>query len=113
VPDYTRRPSWAATTERVKLLPGDSAAGQLAELMGTLSERCYCAEWLTGLEGVLWGFTAEVRDYRWGLAGIEADEIEHLRRLAVTAGGWVEWSDGDGESLDGVEGEGPRLVRWV
>jgi len=117
--DFRKRPTWASGTQRLHLLRCDSAENQLADLMSRLSERCFHAKWLVGISHTLWALTFELRDHTLVDDVVHEHEVLHLRQLAVTLktgdrkrGGWIEWADGDGLNLDGVEGEGPRVVAW-
>ena len=109
VPAYRTRPEWADSTTAANH-PWPKIA--LASLMSELSERCYYAGWLIGIEEVLWGVAAELRDYDRGQDTVLEIEVQWLRALAVAAGGWIEWRDGDGLNLDGCDGRGPRFVAW-
>lgn len=63
---------------------------QLRDLMGDISERCYCAGWMEGTEYRLWRFVVDpADDGEWGLTTIEPERREQLKELAETVGGWI------------------------
>jgi glutamine cyclotransferase len=64
--------------------------------MRELSERCYCAGWITGLEEALWELSLNGGG-AYGMDEVTVDEAAELQQLAVDADGW--WVYGD----DGVE----------
>ena len=65
----------------------------LKTFMSAISERNWCAGWLSGLEWELWD--ALVGSPRTtGVAPVNPDDIATLRRLADEAAGWWEWPDG-------------------
>jgi len=71
---------------------------QLANAMSAISEECYAAGWLSGLEYTLWRFiTYEESDARWGWSTIETARLDNLRTLALDIGGWIVWDDDLGE----------------
>ena len=73
--------------------PGCEARIELLSLMAELSERIWCAGWLTGLERKLWSL---VRDDEHAAdldqTGYE-DKIARLGQLSYRAGGWWVWDD--------------------
>lgn len=64
------------------------AAHQLSERMSDLSEECYCAGWLMGLEFELWSFVLSGPD-EWGMGKVDDADIAALKRLSEKAGGWI------------------------
>jgi hypothetical protein len=63
---------------------------ELAGLMSELSERCYCAGWLDGLEFTLWDYVCgQSNSGVWSM--IEPDELTQLTKLAASIGGWIFW----------------------
>lgn len=74
-----------------------AAALTLQELMSEISEECYCASWLSGLEFDLWRAVEEgPRPY--GQGDITAANVAELRRLSDACGGW--WHDERFVTLD-------------
>lgn len=63
-------------------------AGLLRKLMSEISEECWCAGWLIGLEHILW---EAVTGKQTKICSPE--EIEHLRYLSEKCGGWIIWDD--------------------
>jgi len=62
----------------------------LADAMSEISEDCWCAGWLIGLEFDLWQALAEgPREY--GAGKIGAGDIARLRLLSDECGGWIAW----------------------
>jgi hypothetical protein len=72
----------------------DAAAPLLRNLMEDISERCYCAGWLLGLEYALYGIAFEARPKRFGQDDVTDDEAIELRRLAQASDSWWHWPDG-------------------
>lgn len=68
------------------------AREDLREYMSELSEACYCAGWMSGLEYSLWSFVTEGPG-RFGMAYVEQPEIDKLKALADKAGGWWHWPE--------------------
>lgn len=66
----------------------------LRVLMSRISEDCYAAGWMTGLEYELWGMLHG--DVRPGHLYADEKTQESCRKLAETLGGWIIWVDGDG-----------------
>ena len=80
-----------------KLTPPQRA---LADAMSAISERYYCAGWLSGLEYTLWRFLTYPFDGAWGMAHVTEGELDELRTLALDLGGWIVWRDfEDGETF--------------
>lgn len=61
---------------------------QLIELMGEISERCACAQWLDGTEDVLWD-AVNYGPKDWVFGRITQDDCEKLRELANKTQSWV------------------------
>ena len=80
-------------------LPDDEAAVRLATLLSAVSERNYCAGWLTGLEreGWAWGESAPGTSVTYGFGCVEEPILEAVRRARVRLGGaWVGFHRGLG-----------------
>jgi hypothetical protein len=73
-----------------------TAAGQLADLMSDISERCWAAGWMSDLEYALWGIVTGKRDRHYGMGEVQDYEIARLQDLSDTAGGWIIWDQQDG-----------------
>lgn len=79
-------------------------AAQLADCMSDISEKCYCARWLDGLEYVLWSGVAN-GPRPFGNGYVTGEQIELLQILSDSCGGWISWDE-----------EAPRNVnpqKWV
>lgn len=74
-----------------------TARTALRTLMENISERCYCAGWMRGLEEVCWmASRMDVRPgepIRYGQDEITPLERDALRQYAERAGGWWYWGD--------------------
>jgi hypothetical protein len=70
-------------------------AEELADYMEALSEDCWHAEWMTGLDFALW-HALQNGPTRYGQGQITGEHIGNLRRLSVQCGGWIRWSEQDG-----------------
>jgi hypothetical protein len=68
----------------------------LAELMSNISEECYCAGWMMGLEYALWDMVLG-GSRRYGQSEASEAQVTEMRRLSERAGGWVRWQDDVGE----------------
>lgn len=85
---------------------------ELYELMSDISEDCYCAGWMHGLEYAIWG-ALQGGDRRYGMSEMDAAKLERCRVLAKELDGWVIWYDDDDEDNDAVlpiNEWGPRFV---
>jgi hypothetical protein len=67
---------------------------RLEELMSAISEDCYCAGWMMGLEHAIWGALTD-GDRRYGMGEMDADHLEACRSLAQSLNGWLFWIDDD------------------
>lgn len=64
----------------------------LADYMSNISERCYYAGWMQGLEYVLWDAVLYgQREY--GQDTISPKDVEILRDLSETARAWIIFDD--------------------
>lgn len=80
--------------ERCEYIP--APLWPLAELMGDISQRCYCAGWMLGLEHVLYAIVFNGADPDYGMDRVTREEIETMRRIAEDAGLWIVWEKGMG-----------------
>jgi hypothetical protein len=69
-------------------------AEQLADYMEALSEDCWCATWMDGLDFALW-YALQNGPTRYGHGQITEEHIDNLRRLSVQCRGWIRWSEQD------------------
>jgi len=81
---------------------------ELEQIMVNLSERCYCAQWLDGIEFVLWDFVEECRkkeweDKDWGQNKIKAWELLRLYKLSKEVDGWWFWLEDVGKCFTSRE----------
>lgn len=74
----------------------------LAMKMSAISEYCYCAGWLDGLEFSLW-HTMQTGPREWGQRKISQEDIDELKLLSELCDGWVHWVDGSGETFVDME----------
>ncbi len=69
---------------------------ELADLMQEISEDCYCAGWISGLEYALWSFVLYPSGPRnYGQRGVSLADIERLDKLSQEIGGWIHWLDSE------------------
>ena len=59
----------------------------LRDRMSNISEDCYCAGWMSGLEYDLWKMVRG-GDRSYGMCRVSDDDVEQLRVLSEMAGGW-------------------------
>ena len=64
------------------------AAHALAERMSAISEDCYCAGWMMGLEFALWSFVLNGPE-GYGQGRVSEDDVAALKSLSEKAGGWI------------------------
>lgn len=74
--------------------PDEGAALGLLGLMTGISEDCWCAGWLTGLEHSLWQAAHSDEDYEFGMGVVTKRQRDLLRLLHEECGGWWVWEDG-------------------
>jgi hypothetical protein len=70
-----------------------AAKQMLLELMTDLSEECFHAGWMDGLEYALWSAAQGGKPYKYGQCVISTEECRMLKLLSETAGGWWVWRD--------------------
>ena len=70
---------------------------ELYELMSDISEDCYCAGWMHGLEYAIWGALQD-GDRSYGMSEMDAAQLERCRALAKELDGWVIWYDDDNDA---------------
>jgi hypothetical protein len=71
---------------------------ELRNLMRYISEDCYCAGWLNGLEYILWEMVSDSTASReFGMGEVEESAIARLRELSQQVGGWWRWHDDNDE----------------
>lgn len=81
----------ALATERIALR--EFAKGALLRTMHDLSEACWCAGWLHGMEYFLWTVVENGKATEWGMDNVYQRDVDDLRRLRDLAGGWWVWDD--------------------
>ncbi len=81
----------ALATERVALR--EFAKGALLRTMHDLSEACWCAGWLHGMEYFLWNVAENGQAVEWGMDNVYQRDVDDLRRLRELADGWWVWDD--------------------
>lgn len=103
-----------ANEEAMATCPDALAARALCRLMSNLSEDCWCASWLSGLEHALWEMVAG-GDRELGNGEVSLAQVDDLRALSNRCDGWWMWVD-DGAvegkvfvRLDAWRPEHPRL----
>lgn len=63
----------------------------LSQYMSELSEKYYCATWLSRTEYILWNMTIGA-SRKWGTGTVEQEEIDHLKLLSKKYGCWIVWT---------------------
>ena len=67
--------------------------------MSEISEECYCAGWMSGLEDVLWGAVLNLpNDFQWGQDTISAERIARIRDASEWLGEWIIYQGVHGET---------------
>ena len=88
---------------------------ELYETMSGISEDCYFAGWMSGLEYAIWG-ALQGGGRRYGIGEMDDEQLEKCRALATELDGWVIWVDDDYDAHLPVEEWGPRFVatdKWL
>ena len=70
----------------------------LANSMSDISERCYYAGWMKGLEYVLWNALRH-GERKYGHDSISKKDIETLRTLSKAANAWIIFDDETEETV--------------
>lgn len=77
--------------------------------MSRISEDCYCAGWMDGLEFVLWeSIYGGSHDY--GIGQITDDDIETLKELSQACGGWYYWEEDASDAAFIPIGEWEKII---
>ena len=82
---------------------------ELYETMSDISEDCYYAGWMHGLEYAIWGALQD-GDRRYGVGEMDAGQLEKVRQLSASLNGWIIWFDDDDDASLPVDEWGPRFV---
>lgn len=89
---YCRRIEGSLSQDELRGVLKDWLSGE----MSRISELCYCAGWINGLEFTLWRATlTPLVDCEYELAIVPALCIQKLRKVAEYVGGWFVWQDGE------------------
>lgn len=91
----------ALVTERMALR--EFAKGALLRTMHDLSEACWCAGWLHGMEYFLWTVVENGKATEWGMDNVYQRDVDDLRRLRELADGWWIWDDEKFETFVSLE----------
>lgn len=70
---------------------------KLAYMMSEISEDCWCAGWIAGLEFSLWEMVSRGETREWGQSMITRDELSKLKAESDKIGGWIAWDKAVGE----------------
>lgn len=65
---------------------------ELQDLMTDISQRCWCAGWMLGIEHDLWDLL-ETNGGDLGMGYVSLEEADKLRALSKKLGGWVAWME--------------------
>lgn len=88
----------AHLAESLKVALDEDAATRLRDLMSEISEECWCAGWMGGLEYSLWR-VIENGPITYGRSDVSQSEVDELRRLHEKSGGWWFFHDEHGETF--------------
>lgn len=61
--------------------------------MSRISEECYCAGWMSGLEFSLWAILQGDQANTYGQSFLTDDDLAILRELSSALNGWVYWNE--------------------
>lgn len=103
--------------EQAKRSRDPAAACALHSLMSSISEECYAAGWMLGLDEALWDMMGG-GSRRYGQGEDDSDDcsvmpvsVDALRHLSAVCGGWWTWHDDTtGASKTDTREWGPRFV---
>ena len=87
----------------------DEKQRELYETMSDISEDCYCAGWMIGLEFALWSALQD-GDRRYGFSEMDAQQLAKCRELAKELDGWIVWVDDDTDPNLPAAEWGPRFL---
>ena len=65
---------------------------KLETFMSDISEKCYCAGWISGLEYTLW-YAVENGPLEYGHGIVTPEEIEQLKKLSQACSCWIFMDD--------------------
>ena len=82
---------------------------ELYELMSEISEDCYCAGWMIGLEHAIWGALQD-GDRRYGMGVMDEVQLEKVRALSKKLNGWIVWIDDDDAPGLPIDKWGARFI---
>lgn len=68
-------------------------AEELCQLMSNISEYCYCAGWMMGLEYSLWDIVNNPQNRSYGFSEVSLEDIDNLKKLSSELNGWIIWKD--------------------
>ncbi|MCC6314195.1 MAG: hypothetical protein IT337_09270 [Thermomicrobiales bacterium] len=71
----------------------------LLALMSDISEDCYCASWLVGLEYSLWHVVEGADQFGMCFFGPDDLRVSQLRSLRDLSGYWAVWSHEVGDAV--------------
>lgn len=83
---------------------------ELALLMSDISEDCFYAGWISGLEYTLWGMTLDPSKNQFGVHEVPLSEIEKVKLLSREIGEWPVWADDDEPGAEDVDG---LWLKWL
>ena len=67
--------------------------------MSKISEECWCAGWMSGLEEVLWGAVLNLpNDFEYEHGAISAERITRIRDASEWLGEWIMYQGFNGET---------------
>lgn len=88
----------------------------LANLMSEISEECYNAGWMDGLEYKLWDILNGKTGKKYGKSEVTDLQIAAMRDISEEIGGWIYWADDKTHLGAPPELWGPRFITmndWI
>lgn len=82
---------------------------EMYDLMSEISEDCWCAGWMMGLEYAIWGAMRD-GDLSYGMNSMEPETLEKVRALFNELGGWIVWKDDLTDDGMPIDDWGPYFV---
>lgn len=82
----------------------------LARIMREISEECYSAGWMHGLEYKLWDILSGKTGKKYGQSEVTDEQIAEMREISDEIAGWIYWADDEAHPGMPPELWGPRFI---
>jgi hypothetical protein len=82
---------------------------EMVSLMSDISEECYCAGWMAGLEFAIWRALKDGNLW-YGQSEMDKEKLLRIKELSEETGGWIVWWDEENEEGLCIEEWGERFM---